>query len=83
MCDDAISEYMASNNRNNKLLEINLECGGDIPPRIKVKGIRAQRSSKCEDINEEYCSAKQTSEVSLLLLTFRRYEDKRFTEKIW
>ncbi|VDK73672.1 unnamed protein product [Litomosoides sigmodontis] len=63
MCDDVISEYVASNGRNNKLLEINLECGGDMPPRLKINGIRAERSPKCEDINEKCRSAKQISEV--------------------
>lgn len=61
ICDDAINEYMTANNRGNKLLEINLECGGNMPPRIIVNGIRAERPKKHD--NEAYCDISQTSQV--------------------
>uniref|UniRef100_A0A0R3RIP5 Uncharacterized protein n=1 Tax=Elaeophora elaphi TaxID=1147741 RepID=A0A0R3RIP5_9BILA len=59
MCDDVIGEYMASNNRDNKLLKINLECGGDMPPRLKVNGIRAERLLKYDDDKEGSCQKAQ------------------------
>lgn len=76
MCDDIINEYMASTNRDNKLLEINLECGGNIPPRIKVNGIRAERVLKYD---EEYCNASQMVQVSLLLDLF---DNSKINKKI-
>ncbi|VBB34911.1 unnamed protein product [Acanthocheilonema viteae] len=69
MCDDVISEYMASNSRDNKILKINLECGGDMPPRIKVNGICAERLPKFDDGNERYSNVNQLAQVSLLFLT--------------
>lgn len=55
ICDDTISEYMTTTNHDNKLLEINLECGGDIPPRIKINGIRIKQPLKYDANNEDYC----------------------------
>ncbi|CAG9530221.1 unnamed protein product [Cercopithifilaria johnstoni] len=63
MCDDVISEYMASANRDNKLLEINLECGGNMPPRIKINGIRAERLLKYDDGDEECYNINQTAQM--------------------
>uniref|UniRef100_A0A915Q2B3 Uncharacterized protein n=1 Tax=Setaria digitata TaxID=48799 RepID=A0A915Q2B3_9BILA len=60
ICDDAINEYMEATNHDDKLLEINLECGGDLPPRAKISGIRAEGTMKygsdkedSQDINQE------------------------------
>ncbi|MCP9258522.1 hypothetical protein DINM_001555 [Dirofilaria immitis] len=60
ICNDAINEYMTSNDRDNKLLEINLECGGNLPPRIKINGIRAERSVKYESDGKDYPDISQT-----------------------
>lgn len=46
---------MTTTNHDNKLLEINLECGGDIPPRIKINGIRIKQPLKYDANNEDYC----------------------------
>ncbi|EFO23936.1 hypothetical protein LOAG_04549 [Loa loa] len=62
ICDDAISEYMASSNHGNKLLEINVECGGAMPPRISINGIRAERTIKYDSGNESYCDISQATE---------------------
>ncbi|VDO45235.1 unnamed protein product [Onchocerca flexuosa] len=59
ICDDAISEYMAATNLDNKLLKINLECGGNLPPRIKINGIRAERSVKYENDRKNYPDISQ------------------------
>uniref|UniRef100_A0A1I8EUR1 Uncharacterized protein n=1 Tax=Wuchereria bancrofti TaxID=6293 RepID=A0A1I8EUR1_WUCBA len=64
ICDDAISEYMASNNHQNKMLKINLECGGDMPPRVKVNGIRAERPINYDqdyyDTSKTVCNANHS-----------------------
>lgn len=48
ICEDVISEFMASSKRGDKLLEIKLRCGAELPPRIKISGIHAEKASKRE-----------------------------------
>uniref|UniRef100_A0AAF5PR85 Uncharacterized protein n=1 Tax=Wuchereria bancrofti TaxID=6293 RepID=A0AAF5PR85_WUCBA len=64
ICDDAISEYMASNNHQNKMLKINLECGGDMPPRVKVNGIRAERPI---NYDQDYYDTSKTVQINQFL----------------
>ncbi|VDN03734.1 unnamed protein product [Thelazia callipaeda] len=52
ICNDAIREFMTSHNRNNKLLEIICECGGDLPPRTTINGIRAAPTIKLNGKND-------------------------------
>ncbi|EJW74478.1 hypothetical protein WUBG_14617 [Wuchereria bancrofti] len=55
---------MASNNHQNKMLKINLECGGDMPPRVKVNGIRAERPINYDqdyyDTSKTVCNANHS-----------------------
>ncbi|KAK6100579.1 hypothetical protein QQG55_1230 [Brugia pahangi] len=68
ICDDAISEYMTSNNHQNKLLKINLECGGDMPPRIKVNGIRVEQPI---NYDQDYYDTSQSVKVCNANHSFR------------